>query len=109
MKGFMTGFILFLSMTGFAQKNAEKATFKVNGNCEMCKQKIEKAALVNGVSAAVWNIDSKIMRIKFSPDVISLDSIQKLIAQIGYDTEKYRADDLTYSQLHKCCLYERNN
>lgn len=107
MKGFISGLMLFIAITGFAQKNAEKAAFKVNGNCTMCKQKIEKAASVNGVSAAVWNVDSKTLRIKFSPDVISLDSIQKLIAEIGYDTEKYRADDSTYSQLHKCCLYER--
>lgn len=107
MKRFFAGLILLISITGFAQKGTEKATFKVNGECEMCKQRIEKAAMVNGILAATWNIDSKTLRVKFFPEVISADSIQKLIAKAGYDTEKYRADESAYSQLPKCCQYER--
>lgn len=107
MKRFFSGLMLLISTYSFAQNGTAKATFKVYGECEMCKQNIEKAASVQGVSAAIWNMDSKMLRIKFSPEVISSDSIQKLITQVGYDTEKYRAEDSIYSSLPKCCKYER--
>ena len=107
MKGLFSGLMLLISIYGFAQSRTEKATFKVYGECEMCKQNIEKAASVQGVSAAIWNMDSKVLRIKFSPEVISRDSIHMLIAHAGYDTELYRAEDTIYSSLPKCCKYER--
>ena len=37
----------------------------------------------------------------------SSDEIQKAISYIGYDTEKYRAEDEVYEELHYCCQYER--
>lgn len=36
-----------------------------------------------------------------------MDEIQKNIASVGYDTEKYRGDDKAYEELHECCKYER--
>ena len=39
-------------------KNA-KYTFEVNGNCEQCKKRIEKAAYsVAGVKSAVWEVET---------------------------------------------------
>ncbi len=97
------------SLNTFSQKPKwEKASFQVLGNCEMCQKKIETAAKANeGVKTARWNIVSQKMKVKFNPEVISIDTIQKSIANVGYDTEKYRADDEVYNNLHHCCHYER--
>jgi hypothetical protein len=34
-----------------------------------------------------------------------MDDIQKAIAQIGHDTEKFKAPDEVYNKLPECCLY----
>ena len=96
----------FLITNLFAQ--TEKTdTFKVYGNCGMCEKRIEKAAKVEGVTKALWNVDTKIMTVSYNPDKVSNDGIQKNIAAVGHDTEKYSADYEAYSRLPGCCLYER--
>jgi periplasmic mercuric ion binding protein len=80
---------------------------KVWGTCNMCKARIEKAAKVEGVVKAEWNKDTKILNLVYNPSIISSDAIQKKIAAVGHDTEKYRADDQVYNSLDACCHYER--
>jgi periplasmic mercuric ion binding protein len=82
-------------------------TIKVWGNCDMCKARIEKAAKVEGVTKADWNPDTKILALTYNPSVITSDEVQKRIAAVGHDTEKYRADDKVYDKLPACCHYER--
>lgn len=93
------------AMVAFAQSKTE--TFKVYGNCEMCKKRIDKAAALDGVSKAYWNKDSKIMSVTYDASKVSVDAIQKKIAGVGYDTEKFTADDKAYGQLPDCCQYDR--
>jgi len=102
-------FLTFICLTAFAQKPKwEKATFKVSGNCEMCKTKIETSAKgIEGVKTAKWNVVNGKMKVKFNPEITNTDKIQKTIASIGYDTEKYKATDEDYNNLHYCCKYER--
>jgi copper chaperone CopZ len=83
------------------------STFKIWGNCEMCKETIEGSLKVAGISKADWNVDSKIMTVAYDSSKISLDQIQKNIAAVGYDTEKYKGDDKAYHELAECCQYER--
>ena len=101
--------LTLVCLTAFAQKPKwEKVNFQVSGNCDMCKTKIEKAAkAVEGVKTARWNVVSKKMKVKFNPAITNTDKIQKIIASVGYDTEKYKATDEVYSNLHHCCKYER--
>ncbi|WP_244828311.1 efflux RND transporter periplasmic adaptor subunit [Carboxylicivirga sediminis] len=88
--------------------NKNKASFTVAGNCDMCKERIEKAAMtVFGVVSAEWSADAQEARVVFDPEHTNADAIQKAIAQVGHDTEKYKADDAVYETLHSCCLYER--
>ncbi|MFN8237221.1 MAG: heavy-metal-associated domain-containing protein [Chitinophagales bacterium] len=97
----------FTSLTTFAKDDFTKTSFKVWGNCDMCKKRIEKAAKTDGVKSAVWNEESKLITISFAPAKISVDQIQQNIANSGYDTEKYKANDSAYHQLPQCCQYER--
>jgi len=97
------------SLSLSAQKvKYQKANFVVSGKCEMCKTKIEATAkLIEGVKTAKWNVVNGKMKVKFNPELTNLDQIQEAIAEIGYDTEKYRAEDEVYNKLHYCCKYER--
>lgn len=85
----------------------KKVNLKVWGNCEMCKETIETSLKVKGVKEADWNKDTKIITIAFDSTKISLDQIEKNVATVGYDNEKYRGDDGAYNNLPECCQYER--
>jgi periplasmic mercuric ion binding protein len=82
--------------------------FKVYGSCDECKDRIETAAnSVAGVNKATWSDDTKMLDVTFDHSKTNLDTIQKAIAKVGHDTEKYRADDKTYEALPMCCHYNR--
>lgn len=104
---FMLAIIAFASTTSFAQSQTD--TIKVYGNCGMCKNRIEKTLKVEGVTSAVWSPETKLLIVSYDTAKISNDAIQKKIAAVGHDTEKYVADDEVYSKLPGCCLYKRKN
>lgn len=83
------------------------STFKIWGNCEMCKETIEGSLKTDAIINADWNVDTKIMTVTYDNSKISLDQIQKKVAAVGYDTEKYKGDDKAYTELAGCCQYER--
>ncbi|MEZ5053847.1 MAG: copper chaperone [Chitinophagales bacterium] len=108
MKNILMAFaLLFACSSSFAKDVLTKASFKVSGNCEMCKERIEKAAFVNGVKKAEWNEVSNIMSVVFAPSKISLDSIKQRIADAGYDTDSIKTTDAAYSKLPQCCQYKK--
>ncbi|MDR3652773.1 MAG: cation transporter [Paludibacter sp.] len=80
-------------------------TFKVSGNCESCKARIEKAAKVDGVSKAVWNEKTKMLTLVYNPSKVRSVDIQKRIADVGHDTPLFRAEAKTYNALPSCCKY----
>lgn len=88
-------------------QDAKTETFKVYGNCGMCKKRIEKAAVVEGVTKADWNVETKVMTVTYNPSKTTNEAIQKKIAAAGHDTVKEKATDSVYSKLPGCCQYER--
>jgi len=107
MKKFIALFLFIISATVSAQNN-KKSNFEVIGNCEICKKRIEKAALsLRGVKMATWNIPSNILSVTYNSNKILLDQIQSTIANVGHDTSKFKAPDNVYSELPMCCIYER--
>ena len=85
-------------------------TFKVWGNCDMCKARIEKAVKADGATSADWNKKTKILTVTFDPAKTSVDSFSKKLASVGHDTEKYRADDKAYNALDTAAnMKEKNN
>lgn len=83
------------------------STFKVWGNCDMCKETIETSLKVEGISKADWNVDSKVLTVSYDTTKITLDQIQKNVASVGYDNEKYKGDNKAYEELADCCQYDR--
>jgi hypothetical protein len=98
----------FGQMHDHSQINAAKIeTFKVWGNCDMCKARIEKAAKIEGVDKADWNKETKILTLVYKPsEVMPFDALKK-IASMGHDTEKLKASDEAYKTLPGCCRYDR--
>ena len=93
-------------MTLFAQSKTEK--FKVYGNCGMCEKRIETAAKsVEGVSAADWNTETKMIEVSFDTTKTDVHKIHMAIAKAGHDTEMHKATDEAYNKLPGCCHYER--
>lgn len=103
--------VLVVSFNAYSQdkksKNA-KYTIEVNGNCEMCKKRIEKASYaVSGVKSATWDIETKLLSLIINEEKTTLEEVEKSIAKAGHDTANVKATDADYESLHGCCLYER--
>jgi len=73
----------------------------------MCKKNIETAVNEPGVVDAVWNKSAKFITVTFDSTKITTLIIHKKISDAGYDTSESTADDKVYSNLKKCCRYER--
>lgn len=103
--------VILGSFTGQAQekknKNA-KYTIEVNGSCELCQKRIQKAAYtVVGVKSAVWNIETHQLSLILNEEKTSVLEVKKAIAKVGHDTDEVKATKENYDNLHHCCKYER--
>jgi len=101
-----------LGITSYAQSSnnsktetTKTETIKVLGNCDLCKARIEKAAKIEGVSKAEWSDETKMLTLVYEPTKVKSDDVQKKIAAVGHDTEKFKADDKAYNSLPVCCKY----
>ncbi len=107
----MKTIILLLAMIGLSagivSAQEKTSSFKVYGNCGMCKSRIEKAAKTAGISSIDWDTKTKIAKVVYDPSKVTLDSVQKKIALAGHDTELFMAEEKAYSSLPGCCRYER--
>ncbi|PWA06608.1 heavy-metal-associated domain-containing protein [Flavobacterium psychrotolerans] len=89
-------------------KNA-KYTIEVNGNCEQCQKRIQKAAYsVSGVKSALWSIETHQLSLVINEEKCTVLDVKKAIAKVGHDTDEVKATNEDYEKLHSCCLYERN-
>ena len=87
--------------------SSKTETFKVWGNCDLCKERIEKAVKVEGVTNAVWSTKTKLLIVTIDLSKTSKDALSKKLALAGHDTEKYKAAGDVYANLPGCCQYER--
>ncbi len=99
--------LMAVSSLTFAQTTTE--TFKVSGNCGMCKTKIEKAAKEAGAKTAAWDADKKELTVTYSSSSTNAAKIQQKIADVGYDNVGFTATAESYNKLHGCCKYERTS
>ena len=101
-------FVIVSALTATAQKkDQKKETFKVWGECGMCKKTIEKAAKDSGAATANWNTESKQLTVTYNTTKTNNQKIQQAIAAAGYDTRDITADNTAYDKLHECCKYDR--
>ncbi len=112
MKQLLIGMMLLVvTLSAQAQdiknKNA-KYNIEVNGNCEMCKKRIEKAAFsVKGVKSADWHIDDHMLHLILNEEKSTVLDVKNAIAKVGHDSDDAKATQEDYDKLHGCCMYER--
>lgn len=99
--------LICFSNNASAQTALKEETIKVWGNCGMCKETIETAATKAGATTAVWNEESKELKVTYASNKTDSKKIQQKIANSGYDTQDFSAPDKVYNKLHGCCKYER--
>ena len=98
--------LVFIGTVSFAQNKNAKASLEVDGVCQMCKERIEKAAIsTKGVKAATWNVDTHELRLIFDERKTNLKAISKSITAVGHDTKEMKASDEAYDKVHPCCKY----
>src|SRR5690554_884982 len=97
---------LLVGTVSFAQNKNAKATIEVDGVCNMCKERIERAAIkAKGVKIANWDVNTHELKLIFDERKTSLTKIQQSIAEVGHDTKAIKATDEAYNSLHTCCFY----
>jgi len=93
-----------------ANAKTMKETFKVGGNCETCKERIEKTAKgVKGVISANWNSKTKQLALVFDDKSTSVEKVQKAIAAVGHDAGNVKASKAAYDKLPGCCKYQKSS
>lgn len=91
----------------FPDQKEKQASLRVTGFCEICKQRIENAALsVDGVHSAVWNIADNNLVLSFDPQLTSLERISKAISAEGYETQMHKAEKKDGNIPPECCRYD---
>ncbi len=106
---FYTGFRYTLNKRLAPVLTAKKViteVIKVDGVCGMCKDRIEEAVNeLSGIKSAGWDVYTKELIVRYNKTKTTNDAIQRKVASIGHDTEKYKASKEVYDQLHGCCKY----
>jgi cation transport ATPase len=107
MKRTILGLIMMILTTvSFAQEKNKKMSFEVDGKCEMCKARIEKAALgVKGVKYALWDIPSHELSLIIDERKTDPMKIKTALVAVGHDTQELKATDQAYDSVHPCCKY----
>lgn len=106
---FTTVLTLITAMT-FAQEKNKKLTMAVDGKCEMCKMRIEKAALgVKGVKYALWDIPSHELSLIIDERKTDPMKIKTALVAVGHDTKELKATEEAYAAVHPCCKYREDN
>lgn len=100
--------IFIMGGAAYAMGDTKTDTFKVYGNCSMCKERIEGSLKKkDGVISKNWNKQTKILTVTYDPTKVTLQQIADKIAASGHDSELATASDKVYNNLHDCCKYDR--
>ena len=106
--GIMLLFVVFSSQAQQPKSKNAKYTIEVNGICDLCKKRIEKAAFsVSGVKLAVWDVETHQLNLILNEEKCTILEVKSALAKVGHDTDEVKATDEIYNNLHGCCHYER--
>ena len=101
---------LLIGTIGFAQEKNKKMTFEVDVKCDMCKMRIEKAALgVPGVKFADWDIPSHQLSLIVDERKTNPMEIKTALVAVGHDTRELKATQEAYDNIHVCCKYREDD
>jgi mercuric ion binding protein len=107
MKSIQMIILLIATAPVFAGGNEKTEKIKVYGVCDMCKERIEKAAIKSGASKADWSEETQQLTFSYDASKTSLEKIEKGVVKAGHDTETLKANNKSYNKLPHCCHYQR--
>lgn len=97
---------MLISTMAMAQDKNKKVAFEVDGKCEMCKMRIEKAALnVSGVKYANWDIPTHQLSLVIDERKTDHMKVKTALVAVGHDTKELKATQEAYDNVHPCCKY----
>lgn len=80
-------------------------TITVYGKCEMCKHRIEEAAMNTlMVTSANWSNHDFQLSVTAGKN-FKERKLHEAIVAVGHDTNELKASDKAYKELHSCCKY----
>mgnify|MGYP000846676597 CR=1 FL=1 len=94
--------VLMVATLGVSAKTITKQIL-VKGECGMCKEKIDKALDMPGVSFAEWNAETKMLTVRYNDKKVTEDKLHETISTLGYATDKMEANKDGQGKLDKCC------
>jgi copper chaperone CopZ len=101
MKKILIALLMVCTVGAYAKTITE--TFLVKGECGLCKEKIEKALDIPGISFAEWSTETKMLTIRYNDKKVSATDIHTTISKLGYATDKMEADKEGQAALDSCC------
>jgi hypothetical protein len=97
--------LVFFSLSSAQEPSVVETKFPVSGACGMCKTRIEQSLKIKEVKFARWDKKSKVLTVAYVSPTMTVDSLQRRLAAVGHDSEKYKAPDEVYNELPACCHY----
>ena len=97
--------VLFFAFTVSSQAQGLKfVKIKTSAQTELCKMTIENSLEdETGINAAVLDLETKILTVKYSDKKTDYDKISDAIVNLGYDADDKKADKNAYSKLPDEC------
>lgn len=87
------------------QSKIDTINFEVKGNCGLCKERIENAALIKGVKWVEWNKVTDTLTVIYRTDKVNILDVHASIAESGHTTDKVECNLDAYNKLPACCAY----
>lgn len=109
-KSIYIGIIVIVSSLscGLLSKSQKATTsFTVSGNCEMCTERIVNSLDLKGIYSSYYDLKAQKVFITYNSLVFKEEQLHNIIAAVGHDTEKVKADNVVYSNLPDCCKYRQ--
>lgn len=95
---------LAIHLSGCTAKGNAHAEFWVRGNCDMCKETIEKALKgTKGVTEATYDLDAHTAIVDYDSSQVDVTGLHQACANAGYETKVSPASADAYEALPKCC------
>ena len=101
--------IHFILFSTIITAQEEVSLIGVRGNCEMCKERIEKiAGNIPGVLKTNYSIDLQTLAIVVNASEFDEIQLYRELSDKGHDTDRMIASDEAYKNLPLCCQYPRD-
>ena len=92
--------------SGLGQK--AELTFGVSGLCGMCENRIEAAYDQKGIVVADYDLDTHTLHVVYKVKKWDEERLHRLATAVGHDTDKFKASDEVYANIHGCCKYREH-